>query len=82
VLGDNPESVANPSVSYGRAATLAALAPYRLQQRVPGRHDSNVQQRLDRRIEKVFLHVMNDPMFHLTPREQSTMDDEFRSPRK
>ena len=63
MLSDQPELVANASITYGRAARLAGLATSGFEQRVARGRQANNKQELNRWIKQVFLDYMNNAVF-------------------
>src|SRR5437879_6759527 len=61
----DPELRTDASVAHRRAPWLSGLTPDRFEKRISRRRNADCQQKFDRRIEKVFLQQMNNPMFHL-----------------
>src|SRR5207237_3444828 len=61
----DPERRTDASVAHRRAPWLSGLTPDRFEKRISRRRNADCQQKFDRRIEKVFLQQMNNPMFHL-----------------
>jgi hypothetical protein len=51
----------------GVAPRLAGLAPHGFEERIAWRHNAYREKQLDRRIQKVVLHDMDDAPFHQKP---------------
>src|SRR5439155_10240755 len=64
VLGHDPKLAANAGVAYWSAAWLSGLATGGFQERISGRRQADSKQKLNRRIEQVFLKQVNNPTFH------------------
>src|SRR5437899_10871251 len=64
VLCDDPELLANASVAYWRAEWLARLATGGFEESIPRRRNANSKQKLNWRIEQIFLKYVNNQMSH------------------
>ena len=64
VLCHDPKLFADASVAHRSAACLPGLATGRLKQRISRRRDADRKEKLNRRVEHVFLQRVNNPMFH------------------
>ena len=65
VFGHNPELIANSSVAHWSTPRFSGLATNSLKERIPWRCNAKRKQNLDRRIEKILLQQVNNPIFHL-----------------
>src|SRR5207302_5730255 len=65
VLRHDPELIVDAPIAHRSAPRLARLATQSFEKRISRRSETDSKQKFDRRIEKVFLQQMNNPMFHL-----------------
>src|SRR5438093_11867307 len=64
-LRHDPELIVDTPIAHRSAPRLARLATQSFEKRISRRSETDSKQKFDRRIEKVFLQQMNNPMFHL-----------------
>jgi len=64
VLCHYPKLPAHESVAHGGTARLSGLAAGRFQESISWRDEAERKQKLDGRVEEVFLKEVNDAMFH------------------
>jgi hypothetical protein len=64
MLCHDPELLTNESIAHRGTARLSSLATRRFQERIPRRDQADRKQRLDGRIEQVFLKKVHNAMFH------------------
>ena len=64
MLSDEPELLANTSVTHRGAARLAGLAADGFQERATRRNNSQGKRKLDGRVENKLLHQRNDLALH------------------
>ena len=64
VLCHDPKLPAHESVAHGGTARLSGLAAGRFQESISWRDEAERKQKLDGRVEQVFLKKVDDAMFH------------------
>jgi hypothetical protein len=67
MLCHEPELIAHAPIADRSAARLPGPVADGFKQRITRACDANRKQNLDRRIEKIFLQQVNNPIFHLSP---------------
>src|SRR5215468_2305567 len=64
MLCDKPELVSNTSIAHRRPPWLARFPSFRFEQRISGQRYTNSKHELDRRVQKIFLKRVDNPMLH------------------
>src|SRR5215469_13764140 len=68
MLCHQPELISDSSIAYGSAPWFPSLPPFRFKQRISGQRQTYRKSELDWLVQKIFLKLVNNPVFHFVYR--------------